>query len=98
MAVSGCMRCATRIATKMRRPVSIVIAALLLAGCAPARSALDDPPAAVMLRWDQTSVPDPLRPQNDPPDAIVIRWTPAASDTIDPEYAAEQHCLAWDRR
>jgi hypothetical protein len=28
----------------------------------------------------------------------MVRWTPAASDTIDPEYLAEQHCLAWDRR
>ena len=92
------MRCATRLATRMRRPVRTTIAALLLAGCATAPGTSGDPPAAVVLRWDSTSVPDPLRPQNDPPDAIMIRWAAAASDTIDPAYLAERHCLAWDRR
>jgi hypothetical protein len=82
----------------MSPPVSTVIAALLLAGCSPAPGTSGDPPAAVVLRWDSTSVPDPLRPQNDPPDAIMIRWAAAASETIDPAYLAERHCLAWDRR
>jgi hypothetical protein len=81
----------------MRRPLSFMMAALLLPGCAAARSASGDPPAAVVLRWDQ-SAPDPLRPQNDPPNAIPVRWTPATGDTVDPKYLAEQHCLAWDGR
>jgi len=81
----------------MRRRIPVMIAALLLPGCAAPRSASDIPPAAVVLRWDQ-SAPDPLRPENDPPTAILVRWTPAAGDIVDPKYMAEQHCLAWDRR
>jgi hypothetical protein len=79
----------------MRWRLALLVPALLLAACEERRYAVDEPPTAIVIRWDRAPA-EPLPFTNSPPDSITINWDPSRNTESDVKYIAERHCLAWD--
>jgi hypothetical protein len=80
---------------RMRWRLALLVPALLLAACDERRYAVDDPPNAIVIRWDRAPA-EPLPLTNNPPDSITINWDPSRNVESDVKYIAERHCLVWD--
>jgi hypothetical protein len=79
----------------MRARLAVLVPALVLAACEEQRYAIDDPPSAIVIRWERAPA-EPLPLTDSPPDSITIEWDPSRNSESDVKYVAERHCLAWD--